>query len=434
VNHRIVGLILAVGTLLPSAVLAQPGAGTTTLAGSSDRKQMYEDIEILRRLLNSKLQSQYSPLKEAANAGQQYWGLINNTATWNQFPTLDNANLWGHLSNNQLGNTNFFRPMNPNAPVPNVTGNVDWAPLVSQVNDPQLSLIYNPANQLAHGRLLDTEGVYLKGQGVVYTLTLPSPKHEPKLEPHQPAPKPVSEWERARRELHHEKAAEEKEPPHKEPGLPEIILKVLAENGHHFAQLGENESLTVVVTFRGHVQPTELLGNWSTYNQATSEGQGQRSVTGNIAQAQPGQLATPPGKEPASSAHDYELLGELHLSQGKVEEAIKALRQALEMEPKPTPKQGAALYRKLAEALLRQGKLEEARQALEKAQQFAKTAEAGAQEANKPAAAPRQSLPAKLMISVPKKALDLIGGGKITMEEFQKTATVESLNFPPAQP
>jgi hypothetical protein len=87
-NRQIVGLILAVGTLLPTAALAQPEPVRTALAGSSDRKQMYEDIEILRRLLNSKLQSQYSPLKEGANAAQQYWGAYQQHGNMEPVPDV----------------------------------------------------------------------------------------------------------------------------------------------------------------------------------------------------------------------------------------------------------------------------------------------------------------------------------------------------------
>jgi hypothetical protein len=39
------------------------------------------------------------------------------------------------------------------------------------------------------------------------------------------------------------------------------------------------------------------------------------------------------------------------------------------------------------------------------------------------------ALPAKLIISAPKKLLDQAGGGKLSFEEFKKAATVEYLTF-----
>ncbi len=43
--------------------------------------------------------------------------------------------------------------------------------------------------------------------------------------------------------------------------------------------------------------------------------------------------------------------------------------------------------------------------------------------------APGIKLPTKLIISAPKKLLDQVGNGKITLAEFQKQATFEILNF-----
>src|SRR5205823_6170293 len=98
---------------------------------------------------------------------------------------------------------------------------------------------------------LATEGTYLKGQGIVFTLTLPPPQRDPRPEVPKPTPKPPNDWERMRKELRQEKPQnEETAQPQKELRLSDIILKMLAENGRHFTQLGENESLTVAITFR----------------------------------------------------------------------------------------------------------------------------------------------------------------------------------------
>src|SRR5262249_9187603 len=95
------------------------------------------------------------------------------------------------------------------------------------------------------------EGIYLKGQGVVYTVTLSSLQLTAKVE----TAKPVSEWESVRREFRKEKETPKKSDAGKVAGLREVLLKVLAENGHHFSRLGENESLTIVVTVHEESKP-----------------------------------------------------------------------------------------------------------------------------------------------------------------------------------
>src|SRR5207253_823874 len=63
--------------------------------------------------------------------------------------------------------------------------------------------------------------------------------------------------------------------------------------------------------------------------------------------------ASPTGQSPSanlSSARDYELLGDLHLKQGRFEDAVKAFQKAIDQ--KPDAKQMAAIYRKLAQVYL----------------------------------------------------------------------------------
>jgi tetratricopeptide (TPR) repeat protein len=255
---------------------------------------------------------------------------------------------------------------------------------------------------------------------VVYTLTLPPTAHNPKEQAARPTPKTVSDWDRIRGELHNEKPkGQDKEQPHKEPSLAEIILKVLAENGRHFGQLGDDESLIVIVTFRGGDPPPAKAADPD--KPKTHQGASQAPSAEDKAKAALLQGST-------SNAHDYELLAELHLKQGKYEEAVKAYQQALELNP--GAKQAAALYRKLAEAYLGLGKDAEARQAIDKAMELAKVGQAEAAEPVKQPKATRSPLPAKLIISAPKKLLDQVGSGKITPEEFQKAATVDYLTFP----
>src|SRR5262249_17404522 len=124
----------------------------------------------------------------------------------------------------------------------------------------QLGLFGNQGRDLLVGRAhaltgvlpstLDTEGTYLKGQGVVFTLTLPPPARDPRPEAPKPAARPPSEAERIRREVRQDKEPEAQADAKKEPALAAVVLRALADNGKHFTQLGENESVTVVITFR----------------------------------------------------------------------------------------------------------------------------------------------------------------------------------------
>jgi tetratricopeptide (TPR) repeat protein len=407
-------MILALSLFFPALAVAQPAApARDERTAPGQRAQMYEDIEILRRLLNSKLLSEYPPAKalaEAQNSAVPYrhW-LLQGDAFNPQIFQLQNepALSWG----------SFLRPYNASSQYPYY---VPSSPYLLQNNSGTTWITATPA------RILDTEGTYLKGQGVVYTLTLPPPARNPKEQSSKPAPKAVSDWDRIRGELHNDKPipddAEVKGQPRKEPSLVQIILKVLAENGRHFAQLGDDEGLTVIITFRGDdpppaktAEPEKPQTSW-------------RFGSGPSAEDKPKE-ATSQG--PTSSAHDYELLAELHLKQGKYEEAVKALQQALDL--KPGAKQTAGLYRKLAEAYLGLSKDAEARQAIDKAIEYLKAGQTEAPDPAKPPRTAHSPLPAKLIISAPRKLLDQVGSGKITVEEFQKAATVDYLTFPAAK-
>jgi tetratricopeptide (TPR) repeat protein len=379
---------------------------------------MYEHIEVLRRLLNSKLLSQYAPARQLAEVG----GLTS---------ILDAASPGGAvLSGNallDLGDPNHTRYQilldgKPNA-------NTIWGQQLSPFDQNQnLQKQWYQAVQpgwdlgqqwrnpyVPSAPALNTEGVYLPGQGVVYTLTLPLPPPPPaKAEPAQAPAKPVSDWDRVRRELRNEKPEpERKEPPHRQPSLEEIILRVLMENGHHFTQLRENESITVVVTFRGG---KHTPGKIEVTFQSKAEPAPQ----------------TASGGGSGSSQQDYELLGDLHLKQGKMSEALEAYRRAV--KENQDPKRTAALYRKLARALLAMDRTEEARHVLDQALEYQQKAQAAPAQPSRPAETGRVSLPAKLILGASKRLLDEAAGGKMSLEEFQKAANVEHVNWPSASP
>ena len=132
-----------------------------------------------------------------------------------------------------------------------------------------------------------------------------------------------------------------------------------------------------------------------------------------------------------SSPEDYELLGDLHLKQGQGLEALRAYQQALAKSP--DAQHAAAMYLKLAQLYLTVQKDEaEARQAMEHARELlAQAAPAAEKLASKPtpSAELAQPLPSRLIISAPKRLLDQVSAGKMTLEDFKKKATVERLSF-----
>ena len=416
--------VLALGLLLASGL----ASGQDSKLRYDPQKQMYEDIEILRRLLTGRL----DPVP--SSVGMPFRLSTNSYPSWHGHlvPYLDGLSNTFYLGERQLGGR-----MNLNR----------WYDSAQPKSLP-----------------LDCEGIYLKGQGVLYTVTMPPPERDPRPEPPKPAAKPLSEWERVRQQVRGDKPGpEDKAAEQKEPSLADVVLKVLAENGQHFVQLGDNESLTVAITFRQAEKPSPASQVIDAFNQAIQPGTGgggEGGVPGTRGTPGspdgggpiPGRIGSPdggpggvgpgipggvpgPGEaggvRPPSSARDYELLGDLHLKQGSVQKAVEAFKKGVELNPEP--RQAAALYRKLAQAHL-QLTDQDSQKVLEKATEFLKRAQDETDKAAKsPAATASAALPAKLIISAPKKLLDQAGAGKISFEDFKKAATVEYLTFAPPE-
>jgi tetratricopeptide (TPR) repeat protein len=355
--------------------------------------KMYEDIEILRRILDRKLHSHY------VRGLSQSTSKINlNAATWytpqglgyiGQSPYIwahndaSGAILWQSASEPWIYHSALAQPSNASA-------NLFHAPATwEEVASPTL------------------EGVYLKGQGVVFTATLSSLQPTAKTE----TAKPVSEWESVRRQVRNEKEEQKKADANKPQDLSDVLLKVLAENGHHFAQLAENESLTIILTVHEQNPAAKSAGP---PNKTESK---------------------PPTSSSSSDSRakiaDLELLGDLHQKQGKFAEAIAAYQKAVDhkgMEPKVS----ASLYRKLAQCYLIVEKMEDARSALDNAARIMKNAQEAAAAKNKPASVSKPAtptLPVKVIISAPKKLLDEAKDGKLPFEEFCRRTSVETLRF-----
>ena len=308
-------LALTLSCVLPQSILAQ-----------APEDQMAEDIEILRRLLGKELLRR--PSLQCAACHDAGWGAM--------FSTYDQGK--AHI---------FSLPLE----------RIDHHPAV--------------------GHASVSEGIYLKGYGVVYAVTLPPGPHEEILVQAKPKMKPLSDWERIRKELHGEFLDLSAEVGlARLPSLTDTILHVLAENGRHFSRLGKDEKLTVAVTFR----PPEA----------------------------------PPAKTETLSkqAKDFELQGDLHLRQGDLKEAVAAYEKGLKASPSPAAKK--TFYRKLAQAYFQ---FEDPR-SIEYMKKYeeAKTA---------PPPAPARPWPKRLIVSASKELLDRVGANSITFDDFHRAATVE---------
>jgi tetratricopeptide (TPR) repeat protein len=311
-----------------------------------------------------------------------------------------------------------------------------------------------------------SQGTYLKGHGVAYTILLPPPKQEPKASP-PPAPSP-SEWDRVRKQIRGERSSSSgSSPKPKEPSVEDIVLEVLAKNGHHFSQLADNESLTVSIIFRpeerprrGRLSASEPIptydtntiydinaiyaadalssSGWNFDVEDSSQPVDPAPQTGGKGSSESGQKKKSGGESGGGSApaadqgsSDYELLGDLRLKQGQGFEALQAYQQAL---AKSSDVQHAAtMYLKMAQLYLTVQKDEaEARHAIERAKELLAQAANPAPSADKSAPKtdpPASPLPSRLIITAPKRLLDQVGAGKKSVEEFKKAATVERLTF-----
>jgi len=286
------------------------------------------------------------------------------------------------------------------------------------------------------------EGVYLNGYGVVFTATLPSSSRGGKPSDDKPATKQMTDWDRAQMELRGEKPAMATTPPvaQRAPSARDIILQVLADNGAHLSRLRDDERLTVVVTFhdRGSslmsgALPTAVSG---TLGLTTSQGAvgGQNLYAPRLASPQ---TVAPLGAQnrAPSSARDYELLADLHLKQQEYQTAIEAYKKAIDAyqeEAKSGQSGDGDAGRNLRPLLLRQAQaqlgLGQADRAMELLQK-ARSANPGsspattAKESTKDSGKPR--IPSKLIISATKRQLDQVAQGKMTPEEFRKSATID---------
>jgi len=458
-NRRLLGLTLVSCVMALTQVNAQPpGWGQ----GGSSNSPMYEDIEVLGRILDRALNlPRYSslavPITLPHSGGGGFGGGLGGGQAGDWFGGPQGGFGGGGMGAGMgLGGGGMGGPGLGLGGLG--MGGLGMGGLGTggqggfSGGEPRYTM--SPVSVPAYGK---AQGTYVKGHGVIYTIVLPPPKHESKPTP--PLPPAQSEWDRVRKQIRGENPASgASQPKPKEPSVADNVLEVLAKNGHHFSQLGEQENLTVSIIFRdaelsrrtrwrrlgggmphlggdtidaNAIYPAELIESEEVSLPSESPGPSpEASGEGSSEKKKP--AAGPGGgaSTEKSSTEDYELLGDLHLKQGLGLEALRAYQQAL---AKTSDAQHAAtLYLKIAPLQLTVHKDEAlARQAIDHARELLAQAAPADKSSTKPtpAAGVAQALPSRLIITAPKRLLDQVGAGKITLEDFKKKATVERLSF-----
>jgi hypothetical protein len=305
--------------------------------------------------------------------------------------------------------------------------------------------------------------------------------------PHAEAKK-WSDWEREKRAMNGEKldqAAEIKS--RRGPDLLETVLRSLAENGHHLRGLKEGQEVTLALTFRSgasqqcvschtvsstpsngvvvnaNASLSSVTNPWqqpdAPANNVTSWIPQSSSNNNSIAaNGQPSFAAYSTSLGVAANAGDgpanQVLLGDLHLKQGRFDEALATYRKAAE-ELSPRLRSYESVHaaglddnqiRLIMEMIdlqnrmiqchlaLKQGeKVTQGVQKLKKWTDMLGGLELTANQAKKQSksAPPIKdgALPTKVIITASKQLLDQAGSGQIGFDEFAKKVVVEVLNF-----
>jgi hypothetical protein len=222
--------------------------------------------------------------------------------------------------------------------------------------------------------------------------------------------------------------------------LTESILRLLAENGRHFRHLADNESITVALTFRRGVACTHChAANWASTAASPYKHPNVLSAASASQPNAPVPVETTGRNDPEPYANEI-LTGDLHVRQRRLDAAVQAytgalhtLSQALNREKErhgvmevKTLLASVEVANKLAQVHTALGRNEEAMKFLEVARKSAQWAEERAGQ-GKPGTGAGVPLPSRLVVTVPKKVLE--GAGKMTFEDFRKAASVEYLTF-----
>jgi tetratricopeptide (TPR) repeat protein len=406
-TRALICLTAAWGLLLPGSAAAQHSSLSSEpngLGKPADLERMNEDIEVMRRILSRALLAQPGVTSTSGVKAVTFSpdGKVLATGARD-----DAARLWHGYTGEQL------------------------VKLAGYLHSIPLADLHGP------------EGTYLKGYGVVYSMTLPLHYQDAVREPGKTAHKPLSQWERVRRELRGEKVeAEDRGGEGKDASLAERVIQALADNGRHFSQLADAEQVTVAVTLRPVASCTACHAAGVTRIRSAQGGPSGYPSAG-LFDNPPAPAANAPQAPPkeveaaAVQAQNFVQLGDMRMKQDRPREAVEAYEKAIDLGVKILafqklqvaegrgPEQRGSLdeyYLKLARAYLRSGDNERALETLKKATSPAQRAAAG-----KPA------LPAKLVIAASKRLLDQVGHGKMTFEEFRKQVTVDYSSFPASE-
>jgi tetratricopeptide (TPR) repeat protein len=337
--------------------------------------RMNEDIEVMRRILDASLRRVWQSSPSSWRSGSS--GKLGAGAVW----ALDTSGQPGPVNRGGQDSTS------------------NTVYVLTEGTRLEAARAVDPHVGLHDWSILECiEGTYLKGYGVVFSASLPVRFEEAVTQVAKPARKPLSDWERVRKELRGEKVQPEdkqaQEP--KSASLADTVLKVLADNGHHFTQLAENEQITVAVTLRQQwrhsdqacLQCHQAIGAMSAFNYygispyvnlskpdggGTTPAGATGSGAGNRVGPSPRGGTTPPGpgsgigtggpvggssgaagpvdghqetvkkaldfirratEQPETEAQNEALLGDLHLKQGRYKEAVAAYQKAVESHRK----------------------------------------------------------------------------------------------------
>jgi hypothetical protein len=416
ITRYLVGL--AVGLALSATAFAQrePTAAPPVLVRppETNSKQMYEDIEVMRRLVAKRLQGfQAADCQKCHNQPGTKMGGGGGGITVLVGP--DGKAVFGDFD---------------------ADGRFDLD-LVHH------GLQVNPS---------EVDGTYLRGHGAVFHVTLPAVARVLATASVKPSSQTLSEWDRTRLQIRGEKAPDASSAPHP-PALTDVLLELLAENGKHFGQLSPTESVQLVVTFRkeqpssdrrGSGGGSEMpgAGSMSDFGAVMTGppaggGRSSKPGTGPIGggsgagsleplQSGPGGgLPTLPGSGGPGSGSgmpptsDTELLAELHRKQGNWKEVIRVYEEAIRKRPRGQERE---LSLKLAAAYLELGQLDNAKKILDK---IADTK--AVPPLPKSGDAPKEAVVYKLIVTAPKSVLDQVGNGKMKFEEFVKKASIETV-------
>lgn len=378
--------------VLFAATLAVPAqsAPVDPLGGSSPAasRAMAEDVETMRYVLSRKLA-----------------GFATGVPTWSG---------------------SFFPSQNAYSAMPALAAQGVAAPSnVSTTHDSNLG------QWAGRGFAAQVEGLYLPRIGVLFTVTLPPTKGDPRMKSEAPSKaEPLGDWERAKMII------DGKTPPANQPAsrreipLAEVLLKALADNGKHFRELRDDERIMVVATFRRSAENSDPFAPaLSLYSAALAP----RAT--NIAPAAPGQApASSPGLAGAGGGEsDYDALADIHLKRGDYARAIEAYAAAVKKAAKELDaaddagrtealKRARLAYAKLGQAHMSAGQFEQAKAVLDSASKLEDKGRGTPSATTKPATPP---LPSRLTISATKRDLVAAASGKLSMEELGKLASVE---------